>query len=113
MMKKLGMYGMLVGLVNVVGFLGLPLSAFPTVGWETGDMVLDFWLNLESRESTVLVDKVEVGEPFFAELTWVLNAQNCLLHVKTSPGGVAHPPPPSSWMTVYSMESFFMRFFTK
>ena len=31
-------------------------------------------------------DKVEVGEPFFVELTWRLNAQNCLLHVQTSPG---------------------------
>ncbi|MCA9500310.1 MAG: hypothetical protein KC588_14060 [Nitrospira sp.] len=85
-MKKLGMYGMLLGLVNGLWLFGLPLSAFPTVGWETGDMVLDFGLNLESGESTVLVDKVEVGEPFFVELTWRLNAQNCLLHVQTSSG---------------------------
>jgi len=90
-MKKLGMYGMLVGLVNGVWLLGLPLSAFSTVGWETGDMVLDFWLNLESGESTVLVDKVAVGEPFFVELTWNLNAQNCLLHIQTSTGGDGVP----------------------
>ncbi len=86
MMKKLAMYGMLVGVVSGVWLLGVPLSAFPTVGWETGDMVLDFGLNLESGERTVLVDKVEVGEPFFVELPWKLNAQHWLLHVQTTGG---------------------------
>lgn len=96
MMNKLVMYGMLVGLVNGVWLLGLPLSAFPTVGWETGDMVLDFGLNLESGDRTVLVDKVEVGEPFFVELTWKFNPQNCLLHVQTSEGD----GPPSTTLVV-------------
>ena len=86
-MKKRGLSVMLVVLVNGVWLLGLPLAAFSTVGWETGDMVLDFGLNLESGESTVLVDKVEVGEPFFIELTWKLNSQNCLLQIRTSTGG--------------------------
>jgi len=78
----------------IVGFvimLGCPLPALATVGWETGDMVLDFGLNLESGESTVLVDKVEVGEPFFVELTWKLNPQNCLIQIHTSKGGEGGP----------------------
>lgn len=81
----------IIGLV----ILGCPLPVLATVGWETGDMVLDFGLNLESGELTVLVDKVEVGEPFFVELIWKLNAQNCLLHIQTSTGAMVHLPPPS------------------
>lgn len=71
--------------------LGCPLPALATVGWETGDLVLDFGLNLESGESTVLVDKVEIGESFFVELTWKLNPQNCLLHIQQSTGGEGAP----------------------
>jgi plastocyanin len=76
---------------GLVIMLGCPLSAFSTVGWETGDMVLDFGFNLESGESTVLVDKSEVGEPFFVELTWKLNPQNCLLQIQTSTGASGAP----------------------
>ena len=65
-------------------FAGLPAVALATVGWEVGDMVLDFGLNLESGESTVLVDKNEVGESFFVELTWKLNAARCVLQAQTS-----------------------------
>ena len=85
-MKKLGMSVMLVGLINGLWLLGLPLSAFSTVGWEAGDMVLDFGLNLDSGERTILVDKVEIGEPFFVELTWKLDP-HCLLEIQTSTGG--------------------------
>jgi plastocyanin len=70
--------------MGLVLMFGCPLPAFSTVGWETGDMVLDFGLNLESGESSVLVDKVEIGEPFFVELTWKLNPQNCLLQIHSS-----------------------------
>lgn len=73
-------------IIGLMIILVCPHPVLATVGWETGDMVLDFGLNLESGERTVLVDKVEVGEPFFVELTWKLNAQSCLLHVQT-PGG--------------------------
>ena len=78
-------------ITGLVIMLGCPLSAFSTVGWETGDMVLDFGLNLESGESTVLVDKSEVGEPFFVELTWKLNPRNCLKQIHTSRGGEGGP----------------------
>jgi plastocyanin len=57
-------------------------SVYATVGWEIGDMVLDFGLALEAGEQRVLVDKEEVGHPFYIELTWRLNAQNCLLQVQ-------------------------------
>jgi hypothetical protein len=58
-----------------------PLATHATVGWEIGDMVLDFGIDLESGEEKVLVDKYEVGQPFFIELTWKLNPINCLLQV--------------------------------
>ena len=66
--------------------LASPLAAKATVGWEIGDMVLDFGLDLESGEEVVLVDKYEVGHSFFVELTWKLNSQNCLLQVQESNG---------------------------
>ena len=59
-----------------------PLATHATVGWEIGDMVLDFGIDLESGEEKVLVDKYEVEEPFFIELTWKLNPINCLLQVQ-------------------------------
>ena len=40
-------------LLAMVFWLGTPFPVLATVGWETGDMVLDFGLNLESGESTV------------------------------------------------------------
>jgi len=63
--------------------LGTPLTAWSTMGWEMGDMVLDYGLNLEAGESTVLVDTSEVGEPFFVEVTWKMNPQNCFLQTQT------------------------------
>jgi plastocyanin len=78
----------------IAGFfimLGCPLPVFSTVGWEIGDMVLDFGLAVESGESTVLVDKSEVGELFFVELTWKMNPQNCLLQTQESGGGDGLP----------------------
>jgi len=63
-----------------------PLMASATVGWEVGDIVLDFGLDLEAGEQAVLVDKYEVGHPFFVELTWKLNAANCLLQIQKSTG---------------------------
>lgn len=67
--------------------LGFPPASMGTVGWETGDMVLDFGLNLEPGESTVLVDKFEVGESFFVELTWKLNPGQCRLEVEEAGTG--------------------------
>ena len=96
MMNKPGMYGMLVVLGNGMWLLGLPLAAFHTVGRETGDMVLDFELNLESGDRTVLVEKVAVGEPFFVERTWKSKLQQCRLHVQTSEGD----GPPSTTLGV-------------
>jgi plastocyanin len=64
--------------------LAAPLAASATVGWKVGDMVLDFGLDLESGEQKILVDKYEVGAPFFVELTWKLNSNNCLLQVQES-----------------------------
>ncbi len=64
--------------------LGGPIVAKATMGWEIGDMVLDFGLDLESGEQVVLVETSEVGHPFFVELTWKLNSDNCLLQVQES-----------------------------
>lgn len=78
----------------VTGFifmLGCPIPAFSTVGWETGDMVLDFGLTVESDESVVLVDKSEVGDSFFVELTWSMSPQNCLLQAQEAGGGESSP----------------------
>jgi len=81
-MKMLRLGAMVFGLISSALILGFPSAAFSTVGWEFGDMVLDFGLDLESGEERVLVDKYEVGQPFFIELTWKLNSQNCLLQVQ-------------------------------
>ncbi len=64
-----------VGIIALLMSLVPPFSAQATVGWEVGDMVLDFGLGLESGEQVVLVDKYEVGHPFFVELTWKLNSE--------------------------------------
>ena len=76
-------------LVPSLLLLWSPLAAKATVGWEVGDMVLDFGLDLESGDEVVLVDKYEVGEPFFVELTWKLNSDNCVVQVQevTGPDG--------------------------
>lgn len=79
------------GMLGILCCWGFPPASEATVGWETGDMVLDFGLNLESGESTVLVDKFEVGEPFFAELTWKLNPIYCRLEVE-EPGTGENAP---------------------
>ena len=63
-----------------------PFSAQATVGWEVGDMVLDFGLGLESGEQVVLVDKYEVDHPFFVELTWKLNAEHCVVQIQEASG---------------------------
>ena len=78
-------------IAGLVFMLGCPLPVFSTVGWETGDMVLDFGVIVESGESAVLVDKREVGESFFVELTWKLNPQNCLLQTQEPGGGDGLP----------------------
>lgn len=71
--------------VLLMVFVG-SLAAKATVGWEVGDMVLDFGLALESGEQVVLVDKYEVGEPFFVEITWKLNSENCVVQIQESTG---------------------------
>ena len=63
-----------------------PLPALATVGWETGDIVLDFGVTVEPGESKILVDKAEVGKLFSVELTWKLNPENCFLQVQSSSG---------------------------
>ncbi|MDH5565019.1 MAG: hypothetical protein OEY91_15525, partial [Nitrospirota bacterium] len=75
------------GLMVCCSMLFPPLVAQATMGWEVGDMVLDFGLNLEPGEQVVLIDKYEVGHPFFVELTWKLNSAHCLLQVKEATGG--------------------------
>ena len=62
--------------------LGMPFPTLATVGWETGDMVLDFGETVEPGESNVLVDKSEVEKPFSVELTWKLNPETCFLQVQ-------------------------------
>ena len=63
-----------------------PSLVHATVGWEVGDMVLDFGLDLEPGEQAVLVDSDEIGHPFFVELTWKLNPDHCLLQIEESAG---------------------------
>ena len=79
-----------IGIIALLMSLVPPFPAKATVGWEVGDMVLDFGLGLESGEQVVLVDKYEVGHPFFVELTWKLNSEHCVyrfrkLLVKVTP----------------------------
>lgn len=73
-----------VGLGLLVMICIHPLVAQATVGWEIGDMVLDYGLDLEPGEERVLVDQEEVGHPFFMEFSWKLNADHCRLHVQES-----------------------------
>ncbi len=76
----------ILGMGLILMTFGNPLAAQATVGWEIGDMVLDLGLDLESGDEIVLVDKYEVGEPFFAEITWKLNAENCEVQIQQSTG---------------------------
>jgi plastocyanin len=75
-----------VGIIALLMSLVPPFSAQATVGWEVGDMVLDFGLGLESGEQVVLVDKYEVGHPFFVELTWKLNSEHCVVQIQEASG---------------------------
>ena len=47
-MKNLVLYALVLVLVPSVFLLGIPIAAYSTVGWEVGDIVLDFGLDLES-----------------------------------------------------------------
>ena len=47
-------------------------------------MVLDFGNQVESGESTILIDKYETGESFSVDLTWNINLETCLLQVQES-----------------------------
>ena len=60
----------------------IPLPAFGTVGWEVGEMVLDFGNEVEAGESKVLVNKEEVGQPFSVDLTWKINQEACVLQIQ-------------------------------
>ncbi len=82
--EKLCQHLIAAGMMLVLIGLTCPLAAQATVGWEVGDMVLDFGLDLESGEQEVLVDAHEVGNSFFVEFTWKLNSQDCLLEVQES-----------------------------
>lgn len=74
------------GLLVCCSLLFPPLVAQATVGWEAGDRVLDFGLDLEPGEQVVLIDNYEVGHPFFVELTWKLNSAHCLLQIQEAAG---------------------------
>ena len=56
--------------------------AFASVGWEVGDIVLDFGVTVEEGQSHILLDLAEVGKPFSVELSWKLNPKNCYLQVQ-------------------------------
>ncbi len=85
-LKPIFHYVLALGMGLVLMIVGSPLVTQATVGWEIGDMVLDFGLDLESGDEVVLVDKYEVGEPFYAELTWKLNAENCVVQIQQATG---------------------------
>ena len=76
----------LIGMMGLLLYVGSPVASLATMGWEAGDMVLDFGLNLESGERTTLIDTSEVGEPFWVELTWKLNPDHCVLQIQESQG---------------------------
>ncbi len=85
-MSKAIWYSLVVGIGVLLMLFARPPTASATVGWEVGDIVLDFGLDLESGEQAVLVDTYEVGHPFFVELTWKLNSAHCLLQIQKSTG---------------------------
>ena len=60
----------------------VPLPTLATVGWEVGEMVLDFGNEVEPGESKILVGKEEVGESFSVDLTWKINEKNCLVQIQ-------------------------------
>jgi hypothetical protein len=74
------------GIVFWLMVIAGPLAAQATVGWEVGDIVLDFGLGLGSGEQVVLVDKYEVGHPLFVELTWKLHSEQCVLQIQETSG---------------------------
>jgi plastocyanin len=75
-----------IGKIALLMSLLSPIAAQATLGWEVGDMVLDFGLGLESGEQVVLIDKYEVGHPFFVELTWKLNSEHCVVQIQEASG---------------------------
>jgi hypothetical protein len=77
---------LVVGTIAFLMSLLPPIAAQATLGWEVGDMVLDFGLGLEPGEQVVLIDKYEVGHPFFVELIWKLNSEHCAVQIQESSG---------------------------
>ena len=56
--------------------------SYATVGWEVGEMVLDFGNEVQSGDSKVLVDRADVGDSFTLDLTWKLDQGSCLLEIQ-------------------------------
>ncbi len=69
-----------------------PRTTTATVGWEAGEMVLDFGNEVEAGNSDVLLDSMEVGGTFSVDLTWNINQENCLLQFHEPSTDKKHAP---------------------
>ena len=47
--------------ISFIMVLVISVPTYATVGWETGDMVLDFGVTAENGESEVLIEESEIG----------------------------------------------------
>jgi plastocyanin len=47
--------------------------------WATGEVLVDYGIDLHDGETAVIVDKAEIGESFDAEVIWLVNPRDCLL----------------------------------
>ncbi|MGH7166008.1 MAG: cupredoxin domain-containing protein, partial [Nitrospiraceae bacterium] len=61
---------------------GLALCYEPTHvfgAWATGEVLVDYGIDLREGETAVIVDKAETGESFDADITWRVDPSDCLL----------------------------------
>jgi len=75
--KILLTHGRLLASAALTSLLVAPPNALGA--WATGEVLVDYGIDLREAETAVIVDKGEIGESFDAEVTWRVNPSDCLL----------------------------------
>ncbi|MGH7165865.1 MAG: cupredoxin domain-containing protein [Nitrospiraceae bacterium] len=78
-MRTVQLAGKLGWILLSTGF-ALPCGPTHVFGaWATGEVLVDYGIDLREGETAVIADKAESGESFDAEITWRVDPRDCLL----------------------------------